>query len=348
MEKQPKTAKLTVMDIQNRVDEIHLKFNEDLKKTKLNGDFDNLFLKYFSKSSGITTLLLKELPKLSADEKNKYGPVFNDLKATQKEAIEQAKILHEIEQVSNPLIDLTLPEKPAETGMLHPLTQVIREMNDFFRYYGFSVAEDREIETVEYNFRKLNLPEDHPATDLQDTLFVKQPDILLRTHTSSVESRILTNNKPPIRVVTPGKVYRNETANKSNSSFFHQYQGVVVDKGITMQNLKATIETFLKFLYNTDIKMRFRYKYYPEVSPGMGADIQCTFCSGSGCEVCRYRGWIEVLGSGMIHYNTLKMCGIDPEVYTGFAWGMGLDRLVMTKFGIPDIRRLYGGGMVYE
>src|SRR3989344_1337053 len=287
------------MDIQNRVDEIHLKFNEDLKKTKLNGDFDNLFLKYFSKSSGITTLLLKELPKLSAEEKNKYGPVFNDLKATQKEAIEQAKILHEIEQVSNPLIDLTLPEKPAETGMLHPLTQVIREMNDFFRYYGFSVAEDREIETVEYNFRKLNLPEDHPATDLQDTLFVKQPDILLITHTSSVESRILTNNKPPIRVVTPGKVYRNETANKSNSSFFHQYQGVVVDKGITMQNLKATIETFLKFLYNTDIKMRFRYKYYPEVSPG-------------------------------------------------FAWGMGLDRLVMTKFGIPDIRRLYGGGMVYE
>ena len=282
LEKRRKTAKLTVMDIQKRVREITLDFEEDLKRAKLSGGFDELYLRYFSKNHGITALLLKELPKLGEEEKKKYGSILNALQNSQKETIESAKNLYQEEQISNPLIDLTLPEKPKKTGMLHPTTQVIREMNDFFRYYGFSVAEDREIETVEYNFRKLNLPEDHPATDLQDTLFIKQPNILLRTHTSSVEARILTNYKPPIRVVTPGKVYRNETANKSNSSFFHQYQGVVVDKGITMQNLKATIQTFLQFLFGESVKIRFRYKYYPEVSPGMGVDIGCTFCEGNG------------------------------------------------------------------
>jgi phenylalanyl-tRNA synthetase alpha chain len=216
-------------------------------------------------------------------------------------------------------------------------------MNDFFRYYGFSVGEGPEIETSEYNFRRLNLPEGHPATDLQDTLFINEPDILLRTHASSVESRILEKYKPPIRVVIPGKVYRNETANATNSSFFHHYQGVVVDRGITIQNLKWIMEVFHRHLFGDDVELRFRYKYYPEVSPGMGVDMKCKFCNGTGCVVCKQRGWMEVLGCGMIHYNTLKMSGIDPEIYTGFAWGMGLDRLVMAKFGISDIRKLYGG-----
>jgi phenylalanyl-tRNA synthetase alpha chain len=145
----------------------------------------------------------------------------------------------------------------------------------------------------------------------------------------------------------PGKVYRNETASRTNSSFFHQYQGVVVDKGINIQNLKGTFERFMQYLFGDDVVVRFRYKYYPEVTPGMGVDIRCRFCNGAGCEVCKFRGWIEVLGSGMIHYNTLKMCGIDPEVYTGFAFGMGLDRIAMVKYGISDIRKLYGGGMIY-
>jgi phenylalanyl-tRNA synthetase alpha chain len=224
---------------------------------------------------------------------------------------------------------------------------IIREMNEFFRYHGFSIGEGPEIEDIEYNFRRLNLPEGHPATDLQDSLFIDEPNLLLRTHTSSVETRMLSTNKPPMRVVVPGKCYRNETTSLTNSAFFYQYQGFVVDKGITMGHLKDTLTKFHQFLFGNDVKLRFRYKYYPEVSPGMGVDMECRFCHGSGCQICKYRGFIEVLGSGMIHYNTLKACNIDPEIYSGFAFGMGLDRLVMSKYGITDIRKLYGGEIAY-
>lgn len=335
-------------DLKEKIQNLQKQFETDLKSAKLSGNFDELYLKYFSKTHGIVTLLLRELPSMNADEKRMYGPELNNLQNEYKSVINASKNQYEQDKVNDPAIDLTLPAQPQKSGYLHPTTQVIREMNEFFRYYGFSIVEGPEIENVEYNFRKLNLPENHPATDLQDTLFIEQPDILLRTHTSSVESRLLTDYKPPIRAVTPGKVFRNETANKSNSSFFYQYQGVIVDKGITLKNLKGTFNLFLKFMYGEDTVIRYRYKYYPEVSPGLGTDIQCPFCKGAGCDTCKQRGWIEVLGSGMIHFNTLKMCGIDPEEYTGFAFGMGLDRLVMAKFGITDIRKLYGGGMVYR
>lgn len=337
-----------VSNVETTIKRIGSQFEADLGETRENGGFDDLYLKYFSKTHGLITNLIKELPNLSEEDKKIYGPAINELQQKIKEKIEEARNQYQQRQINDPRIDLTLPLPPKKTGMMHPTNQIIREMNEFFRYYGYSVAEGPEIETVEYNFRKLNLPENHPATDLQDTLFLHQPDILLRTHTSSVEARVLTEQEPPIRVVTPGKVYRNETANRTNSSFFFQYQGVVVDKGITIRHLKSTLELFHKYLFGEDIIMRFRYKYYPEVSPGMGTDIQCTFCHGKGCDVCKFRGWIEVLGSGMIHYNTLKMCGIDPEVYTGFAFGMGLDRLVMAKYGITDIRKLYGGGIIYQ
>lgn len=322
-------------------------FEQDLETARPNGDFDPLYLKYFSKAKGKTTQLLKEIAGLSLEKKRTFGPQVNKLKAEQEQAIETARAEYEKQRINDPQIDLTLPASPPPSGFLHPTTQTIREMNKFFRYYGFSVVEGPEIETAEYNFRKLNLPEGHPATDLQDTLFVSEPNILLRTHTSSVETRILTDYKPPIRVAFPGKVYRNETINKTNASFFHHYQGVVVDQGITIQHLKGILEQFHRFLFGDDVELRFRYKYYPEVSPGMGVDMRCKFCDGAGCEVCKFRGWMEVLGAGMIHYNTLKMCEIDPEVYTGFAFGMGLDRLAMQKFGVNDIRKLYGGGMVY-
>ena len=255
----------------------------------------------------------------------------------------------ELESTSSLLAsDLTIPGTPHPIGRLHPTTTIIREMNEFFTRQGFSIGEGPEIEDIEYNFRRLNLPEGHPATDLQDSLFIQEPSLLLRTHTSSVETRMLSAHEPPMRVVVPGKCYRNETTSLTNSAFFYQYQGFVVDKGITIGHLKDTLTKFHQFLFGEDVKLRFRYKYYPEVSPGMGVDMQCRFCAGSGCQVCKYRGYIEVLGSGMIHYNTLKACGIDPEIYTGFAFGMGLDRLVMSKYGITDIRKLYGGEIVYK
>ena len=340
------------MSLNNKITEVKNQLEKDLKETAETGEYDAFYLQYFSKTHGLITKLIKELPEQPAKERKELGPLINQLKIEAEGKIKSAQKAWKKHQLDNPLLDLTLPSptpdpKPRSTGYLHPTTQVIREMNEFFRYYGFSVVEGPEIETAEYNFRKLNLPEEHPATDLQDTLFVNEPNILLRTQTSSVETRILTDYKPPIRVAFPGKVYRNETANKTNSAFFHHYQGVVVDKGITIQHLKHTLTLFHQFLFGEDVELRFRYKYYPEVSPGMGVDMRCKFCGGSGCEVCKFRGWIEVLGSGMIHYNTLKMCGIDPDVYTGFAFGMGLDRLVMQKFGVDDIRRLYGGGVVY-
>lgn len=319
-------------------------FNKDLADTVEVGKFDELYLKYLSKTHGLVTQEMKNIPTLSPKEKKEVGPKLNALKKYIEESIEQSRKNYQQAQISDSDIDLTIPYPPINTGYLHPTTQIIRQMNNFFRYYGFSIGEGPEIETAEYNFRRLNLPEGHPATDLQDTLFVSEPDILLRTHTSSIEARILENYQPPIRVVVPGKCFRNETANPTNSSFFHQYQGFVVDTGITIQNLKWLMEKFHQYLFDdVKIELRFRYKYYPEVSPGMGVDVKCRFCNGEGCAVCKQRGWMEVLGCGMIHYNTLKMSGIDPEIYTGFAWGMGLDRLVMAKFGISDIRKLYGG-----
>ena len=331
----------------SKIEEVRNLFEDDLIQAAKTGAYDELHLKYFSRTQGLTTLILKELPGLNEEDKKAYGPIINSMQDAQKNAIEQGKIAYEQQLQNNPLIDLTLPQSPKSTGMLHPVTQTIREMNAFFRYYGYSVVEGPEIENAENNFRKLNLPEGHPATDLQDTLFIKSPDLMLRTHTSSVEARVLSSQKLPVRVAFPGRCYRNETPNASNGSFFYQYQGVVVDKGITIQNLMSTLEEFHKHLFVDAIELRFRYKYYPEVSPGLGTDIRCQLCAGKGCEVCKYRGWLEVLGSGMIHHNTLKMCGIDPNVYTGFAFGMGLDRLVMSKFGITSQKSLYDGSLAY-
>jgi phenylalanyl-tRNA synthetase alpha chain len=332
-------------DISSKLHNIKLSFASELQSSKNNEELDAMYLKYLGKK-GLTTLLMQELPKLSSEEKREFGPVLNELKKSQEQEIDNAH--KNISDSDTDSIDLTIPGPIVPTGHLHPTSTIIREMNEFFRYQGFSIGEGPEIEDVEYNFRRLNLPDGHPATDLQDSLFIEEPNLLLRTHTSSVETRMLSSYKPPMRVVVPGKCYRNETTSITNSAFFYQYQGFVVDKGITMGHLKDTLTKFHQFLFGDDVKLRFRYKYYPEVSPGMGVDMECRFCKGVGCQVCKYRGFIEVLGSGMIHYNTLKACGIDPEVYSGFAFGMGLDRMVMSKYGIKDIRKLYGGEIVYK
>lgn len=331
--------------MKTQIEIIKTQFTNNIESVKDQENLDQLYIKYLGKK-GITTQLLKSLQGLTLQDKKIYGPILNDLKRSQEQLVkDRSKTLESVSYLLQS--DLTIPGKPNSIGRLHPTSVIIREMNEFFRYQGFSIGEGPEIEDVEYNFRRLNLPEGHPATDLQDSLFIEEPKLLLRTHTSSVETRMLSGYKPPMRVVVPGKCYRNETTSLTNSAFFYQYQGFVVDKGITMGHLKDTLTKFHQFLFGKDIKLRFRYKYYPEVSPGMGVDMECRFCHGSGCQICKYRGFIEVLGSGMIHYNTLKACGIDPEVYSGFAFGMGLDRLVMSKYGITDIRKLYGGEIAY-
>jgi len=332
--------------MENEINKLKSQFAADLDAVNSQSELDLLYIKYLGKK-GSTIEIMKSLQGLTLQDKKIYGPILNDLKKSQEAQIKE-KSIYLRSTIYDLQSDLTIPGHPQPIGRLHPTTTIIREMNEFFIRQGFSIGEGPEIEDVEYNFRRLNLPDGHPATDLQDSLFIEEPNLLLRTHTSSVETRMLSNNKPPMRVVVPGKCYRNETLSITNSAFFYQYQGFVVDKGITMGHLKDTLTKFHQFLFGDDVVLRFRYKYYPEVSPGMGVDMQCRFCGGSGCKICKGRGFIEVLGSGMIHYNTLLACDIDPEVYSGFAFGMGLDRLVMSKYSIADIRKLYGGEIVYK
>lgn len=291
------------------------------------------------------TIALGDLPeKLRQSYGRRVGPAINQLKSLEKER--RIELLRGLDAPTDDF-DITWPVKPEVIGHLSPDTQVIRRMNDFFHYHGYSVAEGPEIESDEYNFEKTNLPVDHPARDLQDTIYIESPQILLRTHTSSVETRILSHYPPPLRFVVPGLAFRNEIINPSNHAIFQQYQGVLVDRGISLGNLKATLEEFAKYMYGPKVKTRFRTKYYPEVEPGAGMDILCTFCRGEGCRICKGRGWIEILGSGLIHRQLLEKCGLDYRVWSGFAFGMGLDRIIMTKFGIEDIRSLHDGSLVF-
>lgn len=314
-------------------------------------ELEDVRVEYFSKSSGKLTMVMKKLSELSTEEKVIVGRFANEVKKTLEDALESQEQLlgkQKLEEDKQEIVDITIPGKIPIRGRLHPTTIVFREMNEIFKSLGFSVAEGPELETEEFNFLRLNLPPDHPARDLQDTLYIKDPGVLLRTHTSSIESRILLKYKPPFRFVIPGKAYRFENVNASNNIMFTQYEGIAVGEGISMADLKGTLNTFIKMFFGENRKTRFRCKYYPQVEPGVGVDIDCPFCNQKGCNVCKYRGWIEMLGAGMVHPNMLRMANLDPEKYSGFAWGMGSDRIVMDRFKINDVRALYGGDIMYD
>jgi len=305
-------------------------------------------IKYMGRSGEVNTLA-KSVKSLAPDKRKEFGIALNKTKSEIISLIEEKKKTLLTAQDSTLYeFDTSLPGIKQHIGHLHPTSLVIRDINEYFSYLGYSVYEGPEIETDEFNFNKLNLPLDHPARDLQDTLYIVEPEYLLRTHTSSVETRCLTAEELPIRIITPGKTYRNESTNASNNAIFYQLEGLVVDKGIHMGHLKATMESFAKFLYGENTKTRFRCKYYPQVEPGVGMDIHCQLCNGKGCAVCKYRGWMEVVGAGMTHPNLLKACGVDPAEWSGFAFGFGLDRLVMMRYGITDIRTLYNGELVWK
>ncbi len=305
-------------------------------------ELERLRAHYLGKK-GVLADMAKEIPTLEPEQKIESGRTFNDVKTAIEEALKTSRKTEVKEDV-----DLSLPGKNIPVGVLHPVTAVAREMNSIFQSLGFSVADGPEIESDEFNYNRLNLPLDHPARDLQDSLYIKEPDILLRTHTSSVEAHLLADHKPPYRFVFPGKAYRYENVSATNHMMFYQYQGLAVGEGITLANLKWTLETFIQKFYGPKRQMRFRCKYYPEVEPGVGVDIDCPFCNQKGCSVCKQRGWIELMGAGMVHPNMLKRVGLDTEKYSGFAWGMGLDRVAMTRYGIKDIRALYNGDLVYN
>lgn len=288
----------------------------------------------------------------TADNPREYGQQLNQLKNTVEELIKN-KITTNIiskdlsyEVKKNASSTVTLPK----IGHLHPITQTERQLNEVFRKMGFSVYNSPEIVTDEFNFQRLNVPADHPARDMQDTIYIKEPEYLLRTQTSTIEAYLLQakNKDLPIRAAFPGSVFRNEKVNRSNHFVFHQYQAVVVDKNITMKDLIGTMDLMFKTLYGPEVVVRYRCKYYPEVEPGVGPDMQCFSCHGKGCPLCKYAGWIEMGGSGMIHPKILKMAGIDTSIWSGFAFGMGLDRWTMAQNNIKDIRTLMGGNLVYK
>lgn len=299
---------------------------------------------------GTLTVAIKGLKDLSEEKRRATGSGLTDAKrdietalAEREEQLARAARDEALKAEAEPL-GATLPK----IGHLHPLTETVRQMNAYFERMGYSVVAGPELETDEFCFQRLNVPADHPAREMQDTVYIEQPHFLLRTQTSATEARILASQKPPFKVVIPGRVYRNEKPNRSNHFVFHHYQGVVVLRKTSLKDLFGTLRALFQEMYGPDVVIRFRNKYYPEVEPGVGPDMQCFNCHGSGCPVCKHVGWIEMGGAGMIHPFIMKEAGLDPEEWRGFAFGLGLDRWVMAKYGIDDIRTLLGGNLAYK
>lgn len=299
---------------------------------------ENFRLKYISRKGTISELF-EELKKVSVEEKKKLGKVLNELKQSAEAKLTALQEnLENVQSVSTD-IDLTLPPIPNKVGNLHPLTLTKNRIIEIFERLGFNVADGPEIEDDWHNFSALNFPDNHPAREMQDTFFIeKNPDVLLRTHTSNVQIRMMKKQKPPIRAIMPGRVYRNEAISARAHCFFHQVEGLYVDKNVGFADLKQTLYHFAKEMYGKDIKIRFRPSFFPFTEPSAEIDISCLICKGKGCNVCKHSGWVEIAGSGMVHPNVLKNCGIDPEEYTGFAFGMGIERVTMLRYQVNDLR----------
>ncbi len=302
----------------------------------------------FLGKKGELTAILKQMGSLSAEERPAMGQLANEVRAKIEGMIaERAKELGELamrKKLEAETIDVTLPGKKPVVGKRHPLWQVLDEIKDIFLGMGFDVAEGPEVEYDHYNFELLNIPKGHPARDTQDTFYIND-NVVLRTQTSPMQVRVMQNQKPPIRIIAPGTVYRSDAVDATHSPIFHQIEGLVVDKGITMSDLKGTLEVFAKKLYGDDTMVRFRPHHFPFTEPSAEMDAACFVCKGEGCRLCKGEGWIEILGCGMVHPKVLANCGIDPEVYSGFAFGMGLDRIVMKRYGIDDLRLLFENDM---
>lgn len=317
-------------------------FKEVLECGLIKG-LEDLRVKFLGKK-GELTAILKLMGKLSAEERPIIGQLANKIRQDIENAVtakmSELKAKEQAEKIAEETIDITLPGKPQAFGKLHPLSIVENEIKDIFMGMGFSVADGPEVEYDYYNFEALNLPPDHPARDTQDTFYITD-NILLRTQTSSVQVHVMENQKPPIRIISPGRVYRSDAVDATHSPIFHQIEGLVVDKGITMADLKGTLETLMKKLYGNDCKIRLRPHHFPFTEPSCEVDISCYMCGGKGCSVCKGEGFIELLGAGMVHPKVLEGCGIDSDIYSGFAFGMGLERMVTARYDISDMRLLY-------
>lgn len=315
----------------------------DLQAAETLKELEECRVRLLGKKSAFTELL-RGLGGLSAEERPQMGQLINQTKKQIEEALSERETALQSEQKLRRLreekLDITMPGKAAATGGLHPINIVLEDMIDIFQSMGFDVVDGPEVETDHYNFEALNVPQDHPARDMQDTFYLAE-SLLLRTQTSATQIRAMETRKPPIRVISPGRVYRADEVDATHSPVFHQVEGLVVDKGITMCDLKGVLEQFAHEIYGPETRVKFRPSFFPFTEPSVEVDVSCSECGGKGCRVCKGSGWIEILGAGMVHPRVLAGCGIDPEEYSGFAFGIGLDRLTTTRYKISDIRLLF-------
>ena len=330
--------------MKEKVNIINEELASDLVNVKSLKDVADLKVKYFGKK-GLVTELTSNMKDLSVDEKKGLGKLANEVRINVTEKISEVEKRIEKEELDKKLasdtIDITLPSEKIKRGSRHPFNRIIEDVEDFFVSMGYDVVDGPELETDENCFRRLNVPLGHPARDAQDTFYIDQ-EYLLRTQTSSVQARTMQSNeeKKPIRMICPGKVYRRDD-DATHSHQFGQVEGLVIDKNISLADLKGTLELFAKKMLGENTKVRFRPSFFPFTEPSVEVDVSCFKCGGKGCSLCKQTGWIEVLGAGMVHPNVLRMGGYDPEIWTGFAFGTGLDRFAMFRYAIPDIRYLY-------
>ena len=333
--------------MKEQLNEIKKKAKERLEGISELSALENLRVELLGKK-GELTAVLKGMGKLSAEERPAVGQLANEVRGFIENTIETKKAEFEaaIERakIESETIDITMPGTKVELGKKHPLTTVLDDLKDIFIGMGFSVVEGPEVELDYYNFEALNIPKDHPARDTQDTFYINE-NVVLRSQTSPVQIRTMEKQKPPIRMIAPGRVYRSDAVDATHSPVFHQVEGLVIDKDITMADLKGTLEVFVKKLYGDDTRLRFRPHHFQFTEPSAEVDISCFNCGGKGCRVCKGEGWIEILGCGMVHPKVLRNCGIDPDEYSGFAFGIGLERVAMFRYDIDDMRLVYENDM---
>jgi phenylalanyl-tRNA synthetase alpha chain len=305
-------------------------------------DLEAFRLRFISKKGAVGELF-EQMKQIPAEKKKEFGKVLNELKQKAEARFADLSSQMEEQQTGGEDLDLTLPGVPNKVGNLHPLTLTKLRIIEIFERLGFNVADGPEIEDDWHNFTALNFPENHPAREMQDTFFVEKSkgekgDILLRTHTSNVQVRLLENQKPPVRAIMPGRVYRNEAISARAHCFFHQVEGLYVDRNVSFADLKQTLFHFAKEMYGKDVKLRLRPSFFPFTEPSAEIDVTCLICKGKGCVVCKRSGWVEIAGAGMVHPNVLKNCGVDPEEFTGFAFGMGIERVTQLRYQVNDLR----------
>ncbi|MGR3952054.1 MAG: phenylalanine--tRNA ligase subunit alpha [Chlamydia sp.] len=322
------------------MNEIYQQFEHDLIVCAHPRELEQVKIKYLGKK-GIIQAHMQELKSLSSEQKRVFGAQINELKEKIETTIASFASRLEKEELEREIakegIDITIPGRKRRSGSKHPISQTIEEIVAIFEELGFSTQIGPEVDSDYYNFDVLNFPADHPAKDMQDTFYI-EPGVLLRTHTTTVQGRVMERSSAPIRIVCPGRVFRNESVSARSHVFFHQVDGVYVDQGVSMQDLIWTLSEFIRRLFHKNVQVRFRPSYFPFVEPGTEVDVECLLCKGSKCPLCKHTGWLEILGAGMVHPNVLANVGIDPEKYTGFAWGLGVERIVMLRHAIKDIR----------